>query len=307
MNVLWVFAHPEQSSLNGSLLVEGVRALDELGHTSQVSDLYAMKWKAVVDRDDYPDETGSRLIVTRASHRAHDDGPLAPDIRAEQDKLDWADAVVFQFPLWWYGMPAILKGWFDRVFVKGYAYGVTHPEHPGRTLRYGEGKLAGKRALIVLTSGSPEAALGPRGINGQLDQVLFPLLHGTLWYAGMTVLPPVCIYGADRLSDDQFRVAAQRVRDSVAAIDTAEPLPFRYQNRGDYDDDLVLRPEHAAGRSGLEVHYLTELNGFEIDCEPRLKRTGHTKPFVAHRTVGRARRGPSPDALVDPSVSTAKR
>lgn len=110
---------------------------------------------------------------------------------------------------------------------------------------------------MVLTSGSPGAALGPRGINGQLDHVLFPLLHGTLWYAGMSVLAPVCVYGADHLSDDQFRVAARRVRDSVAAAQTTAPLPFRYQNLGDYDHDLVLLPRHAPGRTGLDVHYST--------------------------------------------------
>lgn len=74
----------------------------------------------------------------------------------------------------------------------------------------------------------------------------------------MTVLPPVCIYGADRLSDDQSTFTAQRVRDSVTAIDTAEPLRFRYHNRADYDDDLSsARPEHAAGRTGFGVHYVT--------------------------------------------------
>jgi NAD(P)H dehydrogenase (quinone) len=255
VNVLWVFAHPERSSLNGSLLTEGVQELAERGHSHQVSDLYAMKWKATVDRDDFPDEPASRLLVAQASQRAYDDGTLSPDIRAEQDKLDWADAVVFQFPLWWYGTPAILKGWFDRVFVKGYGYGIGHPDHPGRTLRYGEGKLAGKRVLTVLTCGSPEAALGPRGINGQLDHLLFPMLHGTFWYVGMTVLPPICIHAAHRLSDEEFREAARRVREGVAAIGSTEPLPFRYQNGGEYDDDLVLRPEHAAGRTGLDVHY----------------------------------------------------
>lgn len=255
MNVLWVFAHPDQSSLNGSLRDEGIRALEEAGHARQVSDLYAIKWKATVDQDDYTDEPAERLIVTTASELAHRTGTLSADIRAEQEKIDWADAVVLQFPLWWYGMPAILKGWFDRVFVKGYAYGVTDPQHPGRTLRYGEGKLTGKRALVIVTSGSPEAALGPRGINGELDQVLFPLLHGTLWYAGMTVLPPVAVHGADRVSPEQYEAAAALVRNRVTSIEDADPIPFRYQNCGDYYDNLVLRSDLAPGASGLGVHH----------------------------------------------------
>ncbi|MFD1829535.1 NAD(P)H-dependent oxidoreductase [Streptomyces desertarenae] len=258
MNVLWVFAHPERRSLNGSLRDEGVRALADAGHDCRHSDLYAMGWKPTVDRDDFGERPGpsdDRLIVTSASRRAHRDGTLSPDIRAEQEKLDWADAVVLQFPLWWYGMPAILKGWFDRVFVKGYAYGVTDPGHPGRTLRYGQGLLAGKRALVVVTAGSPEPALGPRGINGWLDHVLFPLLHGTLWYTGMTVLPPVAVYGADRLPPREYEEAAALLRERVTSIGDTEPLPFRFQNGGDYDDDLVLRPDLAPGATGLGVHY----------------------------------------------------
>ena len=261
MKVLWVVAHPEERSLSGSLCAEGVRALDEAGHQCRVSDLYAMKWKAVVDRDDFTDETterclpDERLRVAAASKEAYTTGELSPDIRAEQEKIDWADALVVQFPLWWYGMPAILKGWFDRVFVKGYAYGVRDPDHPGRTLRYGEGLLAGKRVLVVVTSGSPDAALGPRGINGQLDHVLFPLLHGTLWYVGMSVLPPVAVYGADHLGEEDFEAAAGRLRARVLSIEDTDPIPFRYQNGGDYDDDLVLRPGLAEGSTGLGVHY----------------------------------------------------
>jgi NAD(P)H dehydrogenase (quinone) len=236
MNVLWVFAHPEQSSLNGALRDEGLSALTEGGHEYRLSDLYAMKWKAAADRDD-------------AAEKA--------DVLAEQEKIAWADALVVQFPLWWYGMPAILKGWFDRVFVKGYAYGVRDPDRPGRTLRYGEGKLSGKRALVVVTSGSPEAPLGPRGINGQLDQVLFPLLHGTLWYTGIAALPPAAVYGADRISPGQYAAAVARVRARVAGIEHTEPLDFRSQNGGDYDDALVLRPDLSPGASGLGVHRIT--------------------------------------------------
>ncbi|GAB2749477.1 NAD(P)H-dependent oxidoreductase [Amycolatopsis magusensis] len=254
MNVLWVFAHPEQASLSGSLRDEGVQALVEAGHEVRMSDLYAMKWKAVVDRDDFPEETSPQLRVTTASRRAYEAGTLSADIRGEQEKLAWADLVVLQFPLWWYSMPAILKGWVDRVFVKGFAYGVTDPSD-GRTLRYGEGTLAGKRALVVLTAGSQEPAFGPRGINGQLDLALFPLLHGTLWYTGMSILPPVAVYGADRVSAEDHAAAVSLVRSKVLSAEQDAPLPYRSQNGGDYDGDLVLRGSLAPGLSGLGVHY----------------------------------------------------
>ncbi|MDQ4086306.1 MAG: NAD(P)H-dependent oxidoreductase [Actinomycetota bacterium] len=255
MRVLWIFAHPESRSLSGALRDDALRALDGLGHEHRSSDLYAMKWKPTVDADDFTHyQPDAPLVVTAASRHAHRTGTLSPDIRTEQEKLDWADTVVLQFPLWWGGMPAILKGWFDRVFVKGFAYGVTDP-YDGRTLRYGEGRLAGKRALVVVTAGSGPAALGPRGINGRLDQLLFPLLHGTLWYAGMSVLSPFAVHGADRVGGQEYDEAVARLRELLARLEAEEPIRYRYQNGGDYDDDLVLRADVAPGVTGLAAHY----------------------------------------------------
>jgi NAD(P)H dehydrogenase (quinone) len=255
MNVLWVFVHPEQRSLNSSLRDEGVSALEAAGHEVRVSDLYAMKWKAVVDRDDFGDEGEDRLIIGPASGRAYRTGTLSADIRAEQEKIEWADTVILQFPIWWYGMPAILKGWFDRVFVMGFGYAINDPEHPGRARRYGDGHLRGKRAFAVVTSGSSEASLGPRGIHGPLDHLLFALLHGTLWYAGMTVIPPFVTYLSDWLGDEEYRCVAARLRERMTSLENTEPLPFRHQNGGHYDEELVLRPDILTGDSGLQIHY----------------------------------------------------
>jgi NAD(P)H dehydrogenase (quinone) len=258
MKVLWVFAHPEPCSLSAALRDDGLRALRENGHQHLLSDLYAMRWKPVVDADDFeghaPDE---RLVVGPASDRAYASGRLSADITAEQQKIAWSDTLVLQFPLWWYGMPAILKGWFDRVFVKGFAFGVTDPE-TGRPRRYGEGNLAGKRAMVVVTAGARAESLGPRGINGDLNDLLFPLQHGTLWYAGVSVLPPVLVHGADRLSDTEYACSTERLRERLLRMPTDEPLPFRHQNRGDYDRNMVLRSALSPGRAGLGVHY-TEL------------------------------------------------
>lgn len=254
MQVLWIFAHPERRSLNAALRDEGLRTLRELGHDVEVSDLYSMGWNPVVDVEDFGHDPRERLFVGAESKRAFLSGRLSDDVRAEQAKLDRADAVIVHFPLWWYGMPAILKGWFDRVFVKGFAYGVAD-EESGRTLRYGEGRLAGKRAMVVLSAGAREASMGPRGVNGEVGELLFPLQHGTLWYSGMSVLAPMVVYGADRVSDAAYELAAKELRSRLGSMQDDEPLPFRYQNRGDYDENLVLRPEVAAGRRGLSVHY----------------------------------------------------
>src|SRR4051794_6475783 len=120
MKVLLVFAHPEPRSLNGALRDVAVTELEVLGHEVQVSDLYAQRWKSEVDRADFPPlEAGARLRPAGASGRAFATGALTPDVKAEQEKLLWADTLILQFPLWWFSMPAILKGWVDRVCSYG--------------------------------------------------------------------------------------------------------------------------------------------------------------------------------------------
>ncbi|TYK44008.1 NAD(P)H-dependent oxidoreductase [Actinomadura decatromicini] len=252
MNVLWVFAHPEPRSLNGALRDHGAATLRSLGHRVRHSDLYAMGWNPVVGPADFGHDPRDRLVVGAASERAHAAGTLASDIRAEHDKIAWADALVVQFPLWWFGMPAILKGWFDRVFVQGFAFGVTDDQ--GRTLRYGDGGLAGRRALVITTAGARPTGLGPRGVHGEAEDVLFPLLHGTLFYTGMDVLPPLVIASADRARPIDHAAAQTALDDRLRDLPTATPIPYRAELGGDYDADLVLRPDLAPARTGLTVH-----------------------------------------------------
>jgi len=206
----------------------------------------------VVDYDDFARDPGERMLVADASQEAYESGRLPADIQAEQEKLAWADAIVLQFPMWWLGPPAILKGWFDRVLVKGLGYGVVADD--GTVLRYGDGSLAGKRAMVVTTIGARPSSIGPRGVHGGLDDLLFPLHHGTFWYTGITPLPPFAVLGADHLDDAGFAAAVDELRERLRTLPTAEPIPFRYQNRGEYDENLVLRPDLAPGRSDLAVH-----------------------------------------------------
>ncbi|MDA2803497.1 NAD(P)H-dependent oxidoreductase [Nocardiopsis suaedae] len=253
MNVLWVFAHPDARSLNGALRDTALRALAEEGHSVRESDLYAMEWNPVVTPADFGRDPADRLRVPAASRDARENGTLAPEIVAEQEKLLWADTVVVQFPLWWYGVPAILKGWFDRVLTLGFGYGVYDPG-TGRALRYGEGPLSGRRALAVTTVGARETSIGPRGVNGAIEDILFPLNHGTFWYTGMDVLPPVVVHSADRSSAEDAERAGKHLAERVLAAWRTDPIPFRSQNGGDYDDALVLRPELAPGEEGNAAH-----------------------------------------------------
>ncbi|XVQ14240.1 NAD(P)H-dependent oxidoreductase [Spirillospora sp. CA-255316] len=252
MNVLWVYAHPEPRSLNGALRDEGLHTLKALGHEVRESDLYGMGWNPVVTAADYAHDPAERLLVGQASEDAYRSGTLSQDVQAELEKLGWADAVVLQFPLWWLGPPAILKGWIDRVFVQGFAYGVKDDD--GRPLRYGDGNLTGKRAMVVTTIGARAAGFGARGIHGEAEQVLFGLQHGTFFYTGMDVVPPVLVYGAHHLTAGEHADARADLRRRLRELPDAEPIPFRGERGGDYDGDLVLRPHLAPGHTGLAVH-----------------------------------------------------
>ncbi|KAK7705909.1 hypothetical protein SLS64_007861 [Diaporthe eres] len=257
MRVFIVFAHPEPQSLGGSLLRTAVEELEAQGHEVQVSDLYAMNWKSQVDRSDFPKlPADARLRVPYASVEATSSDTLTDDVKREQEKLLWADAVILQFPLWWYSMPAILKGWVDRVYSGGFAYGVGEHNEKRWGDRYGEGKMLGKRAMVLVTVGGWKEHYSPRGICGPIDDLLFPITHGTLHYVGFEVLPSFVLYQADRADEAVFTAAADELRQRLRELSTVDPIPFRPQNGGEYElPTLILKPEvEAASESGFSVH-----------------------------------------------------
>ena len=109
-----------------------------------------MGWRAEADRRDFRDRgPDRRLFYHSASKEAFLTGMHAPEIEAEQEKLKWMDALIIQCPMWWFSMPAILKGWVDGVYARRFAYGVGYHGYE----RYGEGNLRGKRALLSMTIG----------------------------------------------------------------------------------------------------------------------------------------------------------
>jgi NAD(P)H dehydrogenase (quinone) len=153
-------------------------------------------------------------------------------------------------------MPAILKGWVDRVYAYGFGYGVG--EHSDRHWgdRFGEGTLAGKRAMLIVTTGGWEEHYSPRGINGPIDDLLFPINHGILYYPGYDVLPPFVVYRVDQLDKAGFEASADRLRERMRTLATIAPIPYRPQNGGDYlIPGLQLRPAlEKPGTSGLALH-----------------------------------------------------
>ncbi|MBR1133634.1 NAD(P)H-dependent oxidoreductase [Bradyrhizobium iriomotense] len=257
MKILLVFAHPEPNSLNGALRDIAIEELKAQGHEVRVKDLYADRWKSEVDRADFPAwPPGERFIAGLASKKAFESDTLTADVKAEIESLLWADMLILQFPLWWYSMPAILKGWVERVFAYGFAYGVGEHSEQRWGDRFGEGTLAGKRAMLVVTTGGWEDHYSVRGVNGPIDDLLFPINHGILYYPGYDVLPPFLVYKVDRFSDGEFDRAAERLRERMRTIETTAPIPYRQQNGGDYFiPSMQLKPGlEDAGASGFSLH-----------------------------------------------------
>ncbi|MDH4609080.1 NAD(P)H-dependent oxidoreductase [Pseudomonas sp. BN102] len=256
MNVLIVHAHPEPGSLNGALKDFAVERLQAAGHAVQVSDLYAMNWKAPLDAGDSLDyEPGARFDPSLDSKRAFANGRQSADIAQEQDKLRWADALILQFPLWWFSMPAILKGWVERVYAYGFAYGVGEHSDVRWGSRYGEGSMAGKRAMLMVTTGGWESHYSARGINGPMDDVLFPIHHGILYYPGFDVLPPFVVHRTSRIDESRFAAIRDELGQRLDDLWQTAPIPFRPQNAGEYEiPALTLKPEVAPERVGFAAH-----------------------------------------------------
>ncbi len=256
MNVLIVYAHPEPKSLSASLKNLAVNVLTEAGHSVQVSDLYAMNWKPSIDGEDFLDRLNlDRLHIVKESGNAFAEGSQTTDVMAEQEKLCWADAVIFQFPYWWFSMPAIMKGWVERVFANGFAYGVGGNNRQ----RYGDGNLKGKRAMLAITIGGPETDYSERGINGAIADLLFPIHHGILFFPGMSVLPPFLVYRADHLTDADYQQVEADYKDRLLNLFTTAPIPFRSQDGGDYDEAYQLKPLLEGHHTGLKIHQSTDL------------------------------------------------
>ncbi|MEU0503436.1 hypothetical protein [Nocardia sp. NPDC005998] len=95
-----------------------------------------------------------------------------------------------------------------------------------------------------------------RGINGPIDDLLFPIQHGILYYPGMDVLPPFVTYGADRVSPADFTDVAKAWEQRLLSIEQTDPIAFRTQNGGDYELPALRLREglEAKGRTGFGLH-----------------------------------------------------
>lgn len=217
MNVFIVYAHAEPDSFNSAALHVAISALEDAGHAVEVSDLYAMGFDPVSGRHNFTGAFDTDYFKQQAEEtHASETGGFAPDIEAELEKIEACDLMIWQFPLWWFGLPGILKGWVDRVFVMGRVYG------QGRI--YEDGVFRGKRAVLSLTTGGPAAVYTPDGRNGDIDAILRPIQRGMLQFTGFGVLAPHIVFGPAHLDDEERMAALMGWRSRLAGVFEEGPI-----------------------------------------------------------------------------------
>ena len=196
MKAFIVYWHPEPKSFNGAMFRTACETLAADGHEVSTSDLNEMGFNPVSGRHNFITVKDSSYFKQQIEElHATDVHGFAAEVEGELKKMERCDLMIWQFPLWWFGLPAELKGWVDRVFAMGRTYGSGH--------FYENGIFQGKRAFLALTTGGAEEAYRRGGFNGDIEAILRPIHRGMLQFVGFDVLAPQIVYGPVHLSEEQ--------------------------------------------------------------------------------------------------------
>lgn len=241
MRVHIVLAHPEAKSFNAHLANIARDTLLGQGATVTVSDLYAMNFDPCERAAHYPSpQDTSRFDVQLEQRHASAAGTIPVDVAEEIARLERADLLILQYPMWWHLPPAMLKGWLDRVLIYGDVY--------TSKKRFEHGRFTGKRAMLSVTVGTSEATYAFNGRSGDIDLLLWPV-NFSLAYVGYQVLKPFVAYGVEaglRYSDPA--TIAARLKgietawiEQLAGLDGAEHLNFNAM--ADWGADGRVKPD----------------------------------------------------------------
>ncbi|EMF30504.1 NAD(P)H oxidoreductase YRKL [Streptomyces gancidicus BKS 13-15] len=184
MHTLLVVAHPRPSSLTAQVADRARSRLEAAGSTVDLLDLHTEGFDPRMTFEDEPDIDDPGKVYSA-------------EVRAHMRRLEAADEIVIIFPVWWYGLPALLKGWIDRVWNHGFAYGP-------RTFT---SQLAGKRVLWLGLAGGTERAFTRSGVHGLLEQ---QLTAGISRYSGIEAATSHVVYDT--------------IDNGAAALETADAI-----------------------------------------------------------------------------------
>ena len=139
MNILIVYSHPSKKSYTFQVLEHLKSEISKQNWNLEISDLYAMNFQSDMSEKEYEREGFAKTEL-----------PISNDVLDEHAKIEKADCIIFLYPVWWSDCPAKLKGWFDRVYSVGYAYGQNETSQKMKTIPFG---------LVICTAGHPNAFL----------------------------------------------------------------------------------------------------------------------------------------------------
>ncbi|MBI5847977.1 MAG: NAD(P)H-dependent oxidoreductase [Nitrospirae bacterium] len=192
MNYLILYAHPNPKSFNHAIFEAVMDTLAEAGKEVFVRDLYAQNFNPVLSLNDLADMM---------------QGKLPPEVKAEQEYISSADMVIVIYPLWWAGMPAILKGYIDRVFTEGFAYRINGPDL--------EGLLKGKKVLLITTTGAPQEMYEASGMFKSIGQTTG---EGIFQFTGMELIAHKYLCAIPYVTDEDRRKMLEEVRELIQKI-----------------------------------------------------------------------------------------
>jgi len=192
-----------------------VQNLENQGHTVSVSDLYGEGFSAVAQKWDFVTTSGGHFnYMLEQKHSAQLQNSFSPDIIGEIQKLQAADALLIITPLWWSSVPAILKGWFDRVLAMGVTW------DSGKI--YENGLMRGKQAMLAVAGGHPVDYYKPKGRHMvTAEQALHHINHDTLAFCGFNVQEPFIAMNLLGMNQQQLDEALNGWRTKVQSFATS--------------------------------------------------------------------------------------
>lgn len=144
MNILIIYSHPSKTSYTFQILEQLQSLITIENWNLEISDLYEMGFQSDMSEAEYEREGFANLTL-----------PLHADVLQEHQKIEKADCILFLYPVWWSDCPAKMKGWFDRVYSVGYAYGNDKSNYKMKIIKLG---------LAICTAGHPNHFLEETGI-----------------------------------------------------------------------------------------------------------------------------------------------
>jgi len=186
MRHLIIYAHPNENSLNHQLLNTVIETLESRNQEIVVRDLYA---------------TGFDPVLSLADMQGQRMGKVADDIQVEQDYISWAEQITFIYLIWWTGLPAMMKGYIDRVFSYGFAY------------RYDQGiqkgLLTGKKAVIINTHGKSHEEYERTGMDKALTLTSD---NGIFIYSGLEIIQHLFFDKADKAAPEDIEIWEDQIK-----------------------------------------------------------------------------------------------